>query len=113
MLTSSPPTRPRRTSSPSGLEPRQRATYDRAMDRVVRGIAAAAQAQPADGTALAALEHPRPSLRPLVEQALGLQPPGPAGRGAVPHPPATWLRADAVPVLTALVEATARSAGET
>ena len=97
-----------------GLEPpEQRATYEQAMDRVVRGIAAAAQAQPADGTALAALSTHVQSYGQLVEQARAYNRQGlPVGAQYLTLA-SDGLRADAVPVLTALVEAnTARSAGE-
>lgn len=97
-----------------GLEPpAQRATYEQAMDRVVRGIAAAAQAQPADGTALAALSTHVQSYGQLVEQARAYNRQGlPVGAQYLTLA-SDGLRADAVPVLKALVEAnTARSAGE-
>lgn len=89
-----------------GLEdPASRARYDRAMTSVADNIARAAAAQPADGEALGALSAYVQTYAALVEQArsnnrLGL----PVGAQYVTQASA-GLRADAIPVISAIVTA--------
>ncbi|WP_404391379.1 hypothetical protein [Humibacillus xanthopallidus] len=89
-----------------GLEsPESRDRYQQAMSRVASGIAEAAAAQPADGTALGALSQQVQTYTALVEQArtnnrLGL----PVGAQYLTQASA-GLRADAIPIITAIVDA--------
>ena len=88
-----------------GLEsPESRDRYQQAMSRVASGIAQAAAAQPADGTALGALSQQVQTYTALVEQArtnnrLGL----PVGAQYLTQASA-GLRADAIPITTAIVD---------
>ena len=89
-----------------GLEtPESRARYQDAMSRVATGVAEAAAAQPADGTALGALSEQVQTYAALVEQArtnnrLGL----PVGAQYLTQASA-GLRADAIPIISAVVAA--------
>ena len=89
-----------------GLEtPESRARYQDAMSRAAAGVAEAAAAQPADGTALGALSQQVQTYAALVEQArtnnrLGL----PVGAQYLTQASA-GLRADAIPIITAVVDA--------
>ncbi|GAA2490855.1 hypothetical protein [Terrabacter carboxydivorans] len=89
-----------------GLEsPDSRARYEGAMARVASGIARAAAAQPADGTALGALSERVQTYAALVEQArsnnrLGL----PVGAQYLTQASA-GLRADAIPIVVQVVKA--------
>jgi hypothetical protein len=89
-----------------GLEsPESRDRYQQAMSRVASSIAEAAAAQPADGTALGALSQQVQTYSALVEQArtnnrLGL----PVGAQYLTQASA-GLRADAIPIITAIVDA--------
>ena len=89
-----------------GLEtPESRARYQDAMSRVAAGVAEAAAAQPADGTALGALSQQVQTYTALVEQArtnnrLGL----PVGAQYLTQASA-GLRADAIPIIDAVVDA--------
>lgn len=97
-----------------GLEkPEQRATYDRALQRATSGIAEAASAEPADGTALAALNTSVQSYGQLVEQARAYNRQGlPVGAQYLKLASA-GLRSDALPILDAITAAnTARSSDE-
>lgn len=89
-----------------GLEPAdQRARYDAAMVSVARALTEAAAAQPADTAALGALSQQVQAYAALVQQGrsnnrLGL----PVGAQYVRQASA-GLRADAVPIITALTQA--------
>ncbi len=89
-----------------GLEtPESRKRYQDAMSRVATGVAEAAAAQPADGTALGALSQQVQTYAALVEQArtnnrLGL----PVGAQYLTQA-STGLRADAIPIISAIVDA--------
>jgi hypothetical protein len=89
-----------------GLEsPASRARYEAAMGRVATGIAEAAAAQPADGAALGALSEQVQTYAVLVEQGrtnnrLGL----PVGAQYLTQASA-GLRADAIPIVAAVVSA--------
>jgi hypothetical protein len=89
-----------------GLEsPDSRARYQQAMSRVAAGVAEAAAAQPADGTALGVLSQQVQTYTALVEQArtnnrLGL----PVGAQYLTQASA-GLRADAIPIIDAVVDA--------
>jgi hypothetical protein len=89
-----------------GLEtPESRARYQDAMSRVATGVAEAAAAQPADGAALGALSQQVQAYAALVEQArtnnrLGL----PVGAQYLTQASA-GLRADAIPIINAVVAA--------
>ena len=96
-----------------GLEtPESRARYQDAMSRVATGVAEAAAAQPADGAALGALSQQVQTYAALVEQArtnnrLGL----PVGAQYLTQASA-GLRADAIPIITAVVSANEQRARE-
>jgi hypothetical protein len=89
-----------------GLEtPESRARYEDSMSRVATGVAEAAAAQPADGAALGALSQQVQTYAALVEQArtnnrLGL----PVGAQYLTQASA-GLRADAIPIINAVVAA--------
>lgn len=89
-----------------GLEsPASRASYEQAMSSVASNIAAAAAAQPADGRALGTLSAEVQAYAALVEQArsnnrLGL----PIGAQYL-REASSGLRADAIPVVSAISEA--------
>ncbi|WP_188037785.1 hypothetical protein, partial [Actinotalea sp. JY-7885] len=89
-----------------GLEPPdRRAVYDDAMTTAAELVAQAARAQPADGTALAALNVAMLDYAADVEQARAANRQGlPVGAQYLRNASAT-LRADALPVLAALIEA--------
>ena len=89
-----------------GLEPAdQRADYIASLSQASRLIAEAAKAQPADGTALGALNNSMLSYAGLIEQARA------ANRQALPvgaqylRIASSSLRSDALPILDALVKA--------
>jgi len=89
-----------------GLEPAdQRADYTSSLTQASRLIAEAAQAQPADGTALGALNNTVLSYSGLIEQARA------TNRQALPvgaqylKLASSGLRSDALPILDALVKA--------
>ena len=94
-----------------GLEPpAQRATYDQAMSSTSSLIAEAAQAQPADGTALAALNQQVLSYAGMIEQARANNRQGlPIGAQYLRNASAQ-LRSDALPILNNLVSANATRA---
>jgi hypothetical protein len=94
-----------------GLEPpAQRAAYDQAMSSTSSLIAEAAQAQPADGTALAALNQQVLSYAGMIEQARANNRQGlPIGAQYLRNASAQ-LRSDALPVLNNLVSANAARA---
>ncbi|HEX2705698.1 MAG TPA: hypothetical protein VHM65_08060, partial [Candidatus Lustribacter sp.] len=97
-----------------GLEkPEQRVVYEQAMARAAAGIAGAAQAEPADGAALAALNASVQSYAQLVEQARAYNRQGvPVGAQYLKLASA-GLRSDALPVLDAITTAdTSRSGDE-
>jgi hypothetical protein len=97
-----------------GLEkPEQRAAYDQAIQRATTGIAEAASAEPADGTALAALNTTVQTYVQLVEQARAYNRQGlPVGAQYLKLASA-GLRSDALPILDAVTAAnTARSGDE-
>ncbi|HET7398725.1 MAG TPA: hypothetical protein VFJ94_09410 [Intrasporangium sp.] len=94
-----------------GLEPAdQRARYDAAMASVARALTEAAAAQPADARALGALSQQVQTYAALVQQGrsnnrLGL----PIGAQYVRQASA-GLRADAIPIVTAITDANQRRA---
>ena len=94
-----------------GLEPpAQRAAYDQAMSSTSSLIAEAAQAQPADGTALAALNQQVLSYAGMIEQARANNRQGlPIGAQYLRNASAQ-LRSDALPILNNLVSANATRA---
>ena len=94
-----------------GLEPpAQRAAYDQAMSSTSSLIAEAAQAQPADGTALAALNQQVLSYAGMIEQARANNRQGlPIGAQYLRNASAQ-LRSDALPILNNLVSANAARA---
>jgi len=94
-----------------GLEPpTQRAAYDQAMSSTSSLIAEAAQAQPADGTALAALNQQVLSYAGMIEQARANNRQGlPIGAQYLRNASAQ-LRSDALPILNNLVSANAARA---
>ena len=94
-----------------GLEPpAQRAAYDQAMSSTSSLIAEAAQAQPADGTALAALNQQVLSYAAMIEQARANNRQGlPIGAQYLRNASAQ-LRSDALPILNNLVSANAARA---
>jgi hypothetical protein len=97
-----------------GLEPpAQRAAYDQAMSSTSDLIADAAQAQPADGAALSALNQQVLSYAGMVEQARANNRQGlPVGAQYLRNASAQ-LRSDALPILDNLVNANrARTADE-
>lgn len=89
-----------------GLEdPAQRADYDAAMARVASTIALAAQSQPADGEALAALNVVAADYVSLVQQARAYNRQGlPVGQAYITNASDT-LRTKARPILDALLQA--------
>lgn len=89
-----------------GLEPAaQRAAYDEAITRASSSVADAAQAQPADRDALAALNRALVDYAEAMEQARANNRQGfPVGSAYLTRADAN-LRADALPVLDALVKA--------
>ncbi len=89
-----------------GLEnPAQRADYDAAMSGVAMGIAEAAKAQPADGTALGALNAQVQTYAATVEQARVYNRQGvPIGAQYLNNASAT-LRASALPIIDAVTKA--------
>jgi hypothetical protein len=94
-----------------GLEPpAQRAAYDQAMSSTSALIAEAAQAQQADGTALAALNQQVLSYAAMIEQARATNRQGlPVGAQYLRNASAQ-LRSDALPILNNLVSANAARA---
>ena len=94
-----------------GLEPpRQRAAYERAIDEAGALIAEAAQAQPADGAALSALNDEVVRYASTVEQARANNRQGlPVGAQYLRIASAE-LRGVALPILTTLVDANTRRA---
>lgn len=96
-----------------GLEPEeQRATYDRALARTTALIAEAADAQPADATALAALNQAVVQYAASMEQARANNRQGfPVGAQYLRNASAD-LRSTALPVLDNLVEANTDRAGQ-
>ena len=96
-----------------GLEPpTQRAAYDQAMSSTSSLIAEAAQAQPADGTALAALNQQVLSYAGMIEQARANNRQGlPIGAQYLRNASAQ-LRSDALPILNNLVSANAARTDE-
>jgi hypothetical protein len=94
-----------------GLEPpAQRAAYDQAMSSTSSLIAEAAQAQSADGTALAALNQQVLSYAGMIEQARANNRQGlPIGAQYLRNASAQ-LRSDALPILNNLVSANAARA---
>ncbi len=97
-----------------GLEkPVQRADYDASIGRVAQTIAEAAEAQPADGAALGALNQQFQTYTALVEQARAYNRQGlPVGATYLSNASA-GLRSGALPIVTALNQAnTARTAEE-
>jgi hypothetical protein len=89
-----------------GLEPQdKRADYDASMDRVAKGIAAAADAQPADSDALGVLNGKVQTYASTVEQARVYNRQGqPVGATYLSNASAT-LRADILPIVKNLVDA--------
>ncbi len=89
-----------------GLEdPTQRADYEAAMDRVATSIAEAAKAQPADGSALAALNASVQSYAGTIEQARAYNRQGlPIGAQYLKNA-STTLRGEALPIVDALAKA--------
>lgn len=97
-----------------GLEkPAQRADYDASIARVAQTIAEAAEAQPADGAALGALNQQFQTYTALVEQARAYNRQGlPVGATYLSNASA-GLRSGALPIVTALNQAnTARTTEE-
>ena len=94
-----------------GLEPpAQRAAYDQAISSTSSLIAEAAQAQQADGTALAALNQQVLSYAAMIEQARATNRQGlPVGAQYLRNASAQ-LRSDALPILNNLVSANAARA---
>jgi hypothetical protein len=94
-----------------GLEPpAQRAAYDQAMSSTSSLIAEAAQAQPADGAALAALNQQVMSYAGVIEQARANNRQGlPVGAQYLRNA-STQLRSEALPILDNLVDANAARA---
>jgi CHASE3 domain sensor protein len=89
-----------------GIEdPAKRADYDASIDRVAKGIAAAAQAQPADSDALGVLNGKVQTYASTVEQARVTNRQGlPVGATYLSNASAT-LRADILPIVKGLVDA--------
>ncbi|MGV1009275.1 MAG: hypothetical protein ACOYBY_11800 [Dermatophilaceae bacterium] len=89
-----------------GLEdPTQRADYEAAMERVATSVAEAAKAQPADGTALAALNASVQTYAGTIEQARAYNRQGlPIGAQYLKNA-STTLRADALPIVDAVATA--------
>ena len=89
-----------------GLEdPAQRADYEAAMDRVATNIAEAAKAQPADGTALSALNAQVQSYAGTIEQARAYNRQGlPIGAQYLKNA-STTLRGEALPIVDAVAKA--------
>ena len=89
-----------------GLEdPTQRADYDASIGRVAQTIAGAAEAQPADGGALGALNQQFQTYTALVEQARAYNRQGlPVGATYLGNASA-GLRSGALPIVQALTEA--------
>jgi hypothetical protein len=96
-----------------GLEPpAQRAAYDQAMSSTSALIADAAQAQPADGAALSALNEQVLSYTGAIEQARANNRQGlPVGAQYLRNASAQ-LRSDALPILDNLVSANATRAAD-
>jgi hypothetical protein len=96
-----------------GLEPpAQRAAYDQAMSSTSALIAEAAQAQPADGAALSALNQQVLSYTGAIEQARANNRQGlPVGAQYLRNASAQ-LRSDALPILDNLVSANAARAAD-
>jgi hypothetical protein len=96
-----------------GLEPpAQRAAYDQAMSSTSALIADAAQAQPADGAALSALNQQVLSYTGAIEQARANNRQGlPVGAQYLRNASAQ-LRSDALPILDNLVSANAARAAD-
>jgi hypothetical protein len=96
-----------------GLEPpAQRSAYDQAMSSTSSLIAEAAQAQRADGTALAALNQQVLSYAAMIEQARANNRQGlPVGAQYLRNASAQ-LRSDALPILDNLVSANAARAAD-
>jgi hypothetical protein len=94
-----------------GLEPpAQRAAYDEAMSSTSSLIAEAARAQPADGTALAALNQQVLSYAAMIEQARANNRQGiPVGAQYL-RTASAQLRSDALPILNNLVRENAARA---
>ncbi len=94
-----------------GLEPaEQRAEYDAAIDQVLRGIADAAEAQPADREALAELNTQLSAYTSYVSQARVNNRQGlPVGAEYL-NLAGTSLRAEALPIVAALVDANSERA---
>ena len=94
-----------------GLEPAdQRAEYDAAIDQVLRGIADAADAQPADREALAELNTQLSAYASSVSQARDNNRQGlPVGAEYL-NLAGTSLRAEALPTVAALVDANSERA---
>lgn len=83
----------------------QRAAYDEAMHNVATTIAQAAQAQPADGTALAALNADVQAYAANIDQARAYNRQGlPVGAQYLKIA-SSGLRADALPIVTAIADA--------
>src|SRR4029453_15142719 len=89
-----------------GIEdPAKRADYDASMDRVAKGIAAAAQAQPADSDALGVLNGKGQTYASTVEPARVTNRQGlPVGATYLSNASAT-LRADILPIVKGLIDA--------
>jgi hypothetical protein len=96
-----------------GLEPpAQRAAYEQAMSSTSSLIAEAAQAQPADGEALAALNQEIVSYAGMIEQARANNRQGlPVGAQYLRNASAQ-LRSDALPIVDNLVSANATRAAQ-
>jgi hypothetical protein len=89
-----------------GIEdPAKRADYDASMDRVAKGIAAAAEAQPADSEALGVLNGKIQTYVTTVEQARVYNRQGvPVGATYLSNASAS-LRSEALPIVKSLVDA--------
>jgi CHASE3 domain sensor protein len=86
-------------------DPAKRADYDASMDRVAKGIAAAADAQPADSDALGVLNGKVQTYATTVEQARVYNRQGqPVGATYLSNASAT-LRADLLPIVRTLADA--------
>jgi hypothetical protein len=97
-----------------GIEnPGQRADYDSSMDRVAQGIAAAAEAQPADGDALGTLNGAVQDYAATIEEARVYNRQGlPVGSQYLSNG-SDSLRAQILPIVSALIAAnTARANAE-
>lgn len=94
-----------------GLEdPTQRADYEAAMKRAAQTLTAAASAQPADGAALAAVNTALQDYSALVEQARAYNRQGLPVGIAYQTQASDGLRADAEPILQALLQANTQRA---